>query len=115
MLLLDERIKHLELSVCTTGAGHNSGTIETVALENKWEEHMREVDACIDDMYVFSGIIWFRLQMERVELAGNYIPEGQFRWFVYIFSYLKFVIGETVSNDESQMYGVHASKVRKKK
>ena len=50
-----------------------------------------------------------------MELAGNYIPEGQIRWFVYIFSYLKFVIGETVSNDESQMYGVHASKVRKKK
>ena len=42
MILLDERVKHLELNTGTVGSEHNSGTSEITELENKWEGNLRE-------------------------------------------------------------------------
>ena len=51
--------------------------------------------------------------MEFVDFAENHIPVGQFQWFLYIVSYIQFVIAETVSTAEWQQDEVHATKVRK--
>ena len=41
LLLLDERMKQLELSIGTLWVVNNTGTIYIEALDNKWEEQMR--------------------------------------------------------------------------
>ena len=48
-------------------------------------------------------------------IFGKHFLEGQFQWYISIFIYLQFVIGEKVSTAESQRDGVHAAKVRKAK
>ena len=64
LLLLDKRMKHLEINTGTVGVGHNVGTSENTTLENKWEGNMREVAVCINGMDIFSGGRWFRSQIE---------------------------------------------------
>ena len=59
-------MKMLELSTASLVERHNVGTIEIDLLENKWEDNMREVAACIDGMELFAGGICFRSQMECV-------------------------------------------------
>ena len=41
LLLLDERMKHLELNMGTVGVGHNAGTSYTKALEDTWQVQLR--------------------------------------------------------------------------
>ena len=62
---------------------------------------------------VLLGGRWLQSQMEFVDFAENHIPVGKFQWFLYIVSYLQFVIAETVSTAEWQQDEVHATKVRK--
>ena len=76
---------------------------------------MNKVAAQIDGMDFFVGGRWFRSRMECVDFAENYIPVGYFQWFIYIFSYLQFVTGDTVLTADSQQDEVHADKVRKTK
>ena len=62
---------------------------------------------------MFTGGIWFRSQRECENVSRYHIPEGQFKWFIDIVSYLKFVTGETVSTVEFKRDKVHATKIRK--
>ena len=50
------------------GGGYIAGTNEIVTLENKCEEHLIEVDAHIYGMATFERSIWFRSQMEYVDV-----------------------------------------------
>ena len=60
---MDEITKNLELSTGSLVAGHNAGTIEIEAIENEYEEYLREVDDCINSMDVFTVGILISLQM----------------------------------------------------
>ena len=63
LLLLDERRKVFDLSTGASGAANNAVTIEISALKNKWEKQLREFDASIYGVAVFTGGRRFRSQM----------------------------------------------------
>ena len=115
LLLLDERIKHLELNTGTVGVVHNAGTSEIMSLENKLEGNLREVAAGIYRKDVFSGGRWFRSHMECVDFKEKHPLEGQFKWSIEIVSYLQFVTGEIVLNADSQRNEVHVDKAHRTK
>ena len=67
LLILDKRMKHIELNTGAVGVGNTAETSEITALENKRERHLREFVDRIDGMDVFSGGISFTLHMEYVD------------------------------------------------
>ena len=89
-------MKSLEIYVGAYVAIDTTVTTVIAALETKWMEDLREVYAHIYGMAVFECERWFILQMECVDFSEKHIPERQFQWFIYIFSYLHISTGDMV-------------------
>ena len=51
---------------------------------------------------MLAGGGWFRSQSKCEDFSRDHIPEGQFKWFIDIVNYLRFVTGDTVPMVESQ-------------
>ena len=101
--ILDERIKKMEIGGGVTNNIENeTPSPEIIYLENKWEGELGEVEARVEGREVFEGGRCFRSQSEYEDFSRDHILDFQFKWFIDIVSYLKFVTGETVSTAEYQ-------------
>ena len=54
--------------------------------------------------------MWFCTINDCTTFLEEYIPDGQFQWFIYIAAYLQFVTGDTVIPRKSQLDEMHSFK-----
>ena len=82
---LFRRLKGME-GVPKEGFTHHSED-KIQDLEEIFLEEIKEVADNTEGTYVFMGGRWFQIMYDYITFLEEYIPDGQFQWFIYIVSY----------------------------
>ena len=56
--------------------------------------------------------LWFSISDNFIVFSQKHVPEGQFKWFLELVSYLQFVLDDIIDAETSQISEIHEARVQ---